>query len=100
MNEPAMVEAAQHLGMRMLKEGGNDDSARLAYGFRLVTSRAIQPRESAVLQQTLEKLRSDFRGDGDAAKALLKTAEPDSDGAAYTALAGLLLNLDETITKN
>ncbi len=100
MNEPAMVEAAHHLGMRMLSEGGNDDASRLAFGFRVVTSRAIQPRESAVLLQTLEKLRSGFRADGEAAKALLKTAEPDTDGAAYAALAGLLLNLDETITKN
>ena len=100
MNEPSMVEAGRQLGGRMLREGGNDDAARLAFGFRAATSRLPRGDELAVLIETLEHFRKDFTSDGEGAKALLKNAQPDPELAAYAALGGLLLNLDETVTKN
>ena len=100
MNEPAMVEAGRQLGGRMLREGGADDAARLAFGFRAATSRVPRAEELAVLRETLERFRKDFAADGAGARALLKTDQPDAELAAYAALGGLLLNLDETVTKN
>ena len=100
MNEPAMVEAARQLGGRMLREGGADEAARLAFGFRAATSRQPRAEELAVLLETLGRFRKDFAADGDGARALLKTEKPDAELAAYAALGGLLLNLDETVTKN
>ena len=100
MNEPAMVEAGRQLGARMLMEGGPDDAARLAFGFRAATSRPPRPEELTVLRETLERFRKDFTADGKGARALLKGTSEDAGQAAYAALGGLLLNLDETVTKN
>ena len=100
MNEPAMVEAGRQLGARMLMEGGTDDAARLAFGFRAATSRPPRPEELAVLRKMLERFRKDFTADGKGASALLKGTSQDAGQAAYAALGGLLLNLDETLTKN
>ena len=100
MNETAMVEAGRQLGARMLREGGTGDDARLAFGFRAATSRPPRAEELAVLRETLERFRKDFTADGAGAQALLKAGKPDAERAAYAALGGLLLNLDETVTKN
>jgi hypothetical protein len=53
-----------------------------------------------VLRETLERFRKDFAADGEGARALLKGTSQDAGQAAYAALGGLLLNLDETVTKN
>jgi hypothetical protein len=100
MNEPAMVEAGRRLGGRMLREGGADDAARLAFGFRAATCRPPRPEELAVLRETLEGFRKDFTADSKGARAFLKADPSDANSAAYGALGGLLLNLDETVTKN
>ena len=100
MNEPAMVEAGRQRGARMLREGGADDDARLAFGFRAVTSRPPRPEELAVLSEMLDRFRKDFTADGEGARDLLKGTSQDPGQAAYAALGGLLLNLDETVTKN
>ena len=39
MNDPTYVEAARALAQRSLLEGGSDESARIAYAFRLATAR-------------------------------------------------------------
>ena len=96
----ALVEAGRQLGARMLMEGGTDDAARLAFGFRAATSRPPRPEELAVLRKMLERFRKDFTADGKGASALLKGTSQDAGQAAYAALGGLLLNLDETLTKN
>ena len=100
MNEPDMVEAARRLGERMIREGGDDDVARLRFGFRTVTSRIRQAKELAALQKLLNRFRADFRADGAAAKAFSKIDSADVNHAAFAVVGGVLLNLDETITKN
>jgi hypothetical protein len=82
LNEPLFVEAAQALATRALKDGGADDRARLVYAFRRCVARPPTPQESAVLMQFLDKQR----------KRLDETG-------AWTAVSRVLLNLDETITK-
>jgi hypothetical protein len=81
MNEPAFAEAARHLGARMLAEGGADDAARVRWGFRLVTAREPGPAELRELKQALDDGRR------------LGTADN------YGMVGALLLNLDETITR-
>ena len=39
------VEAGRELGLRMREEGGVNDGARLAYGYRLATSRSPERAE-------------------------------------------------------
>lgn len=106
-NEPGQLEAARHLGARLLREGGADDASRAAFGFRLVTGRQALPAELAVLTATWARMRSDFLRTPDEAAALLRVgaSPPDSawpapELAAAASMGTLLLGLDETLTKN
>jgi hypothetical protein len=106
MNDTTYVEAARALAARMLKQGGNSDADRLAYGFRLCTARCPNAKESALLADSLAHFRKEYSADESGAKQLIATGESKPDPnlaptelAAHTGLALLLLNLDETLTK-
>jgi hypothetical protein len=106
MNDPCYVEAARHFGARMLEEKSNPDD-RLDFAFQLVTARHPSVDEKTVLRDTLRKYQSKYQADKDAAKKLISVGESpvnekleSSELAAYTMVASLLLNLDETLNKN
>jgi hypothetical protein len=107
MNDPIFLEAAGALGQRMLAEGGATDEARLAWGFELLTGRAPSGAEIARLLSLLEDQRSEFAAGPKPPEGLLEFAGRESAGgatasdrAAYASLASLLLNLDESLTRN
>jgi hypothetical protein len=107
LNDPQYAEAARHLGYRMLRQGGTADPDRLRFGFRLVTARLPRDSEQAVLAETLARERARYQADAAAAKRLAAVGEspaPDdvtaAELAAFTQVASLLLNLDETLTRN
>ena len=109
LNEPIFVEAARELALRTLKEGGKSDAERLTYAFRRCVARTPLAAESGELLKLLDKEQQRFARAG--AKPLeLAAADPAqppilSDGitpaqlAAWTVVSRVLLNLDETITK-
>jgi hypothetical protein len=106
MNDPAFVEAARGLAERVLREEPGNTDQRLVRAFRHTLGRAPQLDEVVVLQKTYSQQLENFRQDSDAAKALLKVGEsplPEkadpAELAALTAVANVLLNLNETITK-
>lgn len=106
MNDKQYVEAARKLAARMMKEGGATPQERLTYGFRLTTARTPTPKELDVLQRTLQKQLQTFTADKAAADKLLaygdsaKIMDLDpGEHAAWTMVANMLINLDETITK-
>ncbi len=106
MNDVTYVEAARALAQRVLREGGATAEGRLTLAFRLATARPPRPVELQILRAGLEEHLAQYRGDRAAALKLLSAGESRRDGrlnvaelAAYTAVASLLLNLDETITK-
>ena len=106
MNDPAFVEAARGLAERVLREEPNDADKRLVRAFRHTLGRAPQADENSVLQKTYAQQLANFRQDCEAAKALLKVGESPllekvdvAELAAMTAVANVLLNLNETITK-
>ncbi|MFO1029442.1 MAG: PSD1 and planctomycete cytochrome C domain-containing protein [Planctomycetota bacterium] len=88
LNDPVYVEAGRALGLRMHKEGGKDDDARLAFGFRLVTSRAPDADELAILRRLLAEQRAHYADKVDQAKLLLGIAEPKGKGRAAGGKAG------------
>jgi len=103
LNETGFVESARHLAVRMLKEGGEDP---IGYGFRSVTARGPSAEQRRVLKDALAEYRNVFSEDAADAKKLISIGEspmneefPAPEVAAYTALANVLLNLDEVITK-
>jgi len=106
LNDITYVEAARALGERMLKEGGATDGERLAYGFRLCTARAPGENEAALLAKSLARFREEYLADPEAARKLIATGESKPDAnlpapelAAHAGVGLLLLNLDETLSK-
>ncbi len=106
MNDVTFLEAGRVLGQRMLKEGGQTTGQRLSYGFRLATGRQPSPVEARVLAGSLAYHLDYFSSDPAKAKPYLHQglskpdpALPATDLAAYAAVGNLLLNLDETVTK-
>jgi hypothetical protein len=108
LNETLFHEAAQALARRTLEHGGTDEE-RLTHAFRSCVARLPTNEEMAELKSLLLKQKS-YLGEGwvnaselatgksDAPKTLPRKATP-TELAAYTVVARVLLNLDETITK-
>jgi hypothetical protein len=106
LNETGSVEASRKLAERALREGGSGDRERLTWLLRTVISRKPSAEELVVLELGLARHREHYRQHTDAAKAVLTTGESPADDkiaadelAAFTAIASLVLNLDEAINK-
>jgi mono/diheme cytochrome c family protein len=106
LNDAAFVEAAQALALRVWREGGGDDRARMIYAFRLCVAREPDAYELERLLALLKKQQTRF--DGKTAASVYLSA-PDLNKlpedvdlhkvAPWTAVARVLLNLDETIAR-
>lgn len=107
MNDIQHVEAARNLAERILKEGGATDEERIRWAWRTVTARWPEEDEERTVQNALVQHRNRYASDESAALKLIRYGEskpdeslPASELAAYTLVANLLLNLDETVNKN
>ena len=103
LNEPLFMECAQALAQRTIEYGGTTDAQRLEYAFRRVLSRKPQSMESSMLLEFLQRQTRRFSsGKADPAKLVnIKKSSKTTAArlAAWTAVARVLLNLDETITR-
>ncbi|HXJ76995.1 MAG TPA: DUF1553 domain-containing protein, partial [Candidatus Dormibacteraeota bacterium] len=107
MNDLQFVEAAQAFAQRILLEGGNNSAERIRFAMRLATSRVPAADEVKILEGVLKRQLTDFRQNHDAAEKLLgaggfqpKPSLDRSELAAWTTVASMILNLDETVTKS
>jgi hypothetical protein len=106
LNDPVYVEAAQALGRRMVKEGGDSTDSRLTYGFRLCLARPPEDRELKRLVKLFDNAHERFADEPDKAKKLAtdpigklpKDADP-AEMAAWTVVGNVLLNVDEMFLK-
>src|SRR5262249_41101452 len=106
LNDPTYVEASQALGERTLRHGSKSDQARIDFAFKLATARIPDAQERAVLLDSLKEFRTSYGKDAANANKLLSVSETKADSslaprelAAWTTLASMILNLDETVTK-
>ncbi len=106
MNDVAYVEASRVLAERMMREGGPAPEGRIAYGFRLATARRPRANETAILSGSFHHYLDRFQTNQTAALKLLNEGEHKRDQAldvsqlaAYTSVASMILNLDQTVTK-
>ena len=97
LNEPLFIEAARALAAKVMKDGGDTDASRLNYAMRRVLSRGPSADEAGELLRLLNKEQSRF-GDGRHDPKLLAGVD-SAQTAAWTVVSRVLLNLDETITK-
>jgi hypothetical protein len=106
LNDTQYVEAARKLAERMMTDAGKTPGERAAYAFRLATSRFPTGDELGVLLRVFQSELNEFQGDQEAALKLLSYGEAKrnealnpAELAAWTMVANLILNLDETVTK-
>jgi hypothetical protein len=106
LNDVTFVETARAFATRMISEGGDTDAECITYGMQLLLNRKPSDHETAILLKELRAQRDNFEADPEAAKAFLSIGEfqprqrfKTTELAAYTSVARVLLNLDETITK-
>lgn len=109
LNETEFVECAQALALRTLQEGGKTDADKIQFAFRRALSREPAQNEKDELLSLLEKQRKRIAdgwvnphelatGKNELPAKLPEGATP-TQLAAYTVVSRVLLNLDETITK-
>ncbi len=113
LNEPLFLESARALATRIVADGGSNDADRVAYAVRRCLSREPNIEEANVLKDFVTQQKQRFGREGadpwllladdDAGKAKLSASLPagatPAELATWTALARVILNLDETITK-
>ena len=108
LNEPMFMEAAQGLARKMIDEGGKTDAERIAYAFRRCLSRPPTEAEAKVIVTLLEKERAHLSegwvnqfelATGANKLPNLPVGVTPVQFAAYAMAARVMLNLDETITK-
>ena len=106
LNDPQFVEASCAFAQRILAEGGASIDSRIAFAFRTATARKPTREEIGIIRQTLEEQLAVFRADKASADKLLESGSfhlkegiDDGELAAWTTIANMILNLDETVTK-
>jgi hypothetical protein len=107
MNDPTYVEASRKLAERMMKEAGPDENSRIRFAFQNATAREPRAQELAVLKKIYDAQLEAYQHDPSTAEKLLKVGESPLDErldapelAAWTTVASVILNLDETITRS
>ena len=106
LNSPQFVEAARHLGERMMKHESTRLEDKLTFGFRLVTARKPTKREMGAIVEAFESEQQKLTKSPETALKILQVGESKFDAtldqsklAAFASIASLYLNLNEAITK-
>jgi hypothetical protein len=106
LNDPQFVEASRAFAQRIMTEAGTDPRKRVLYAFRIATARAPDPDETKVLLDVYQQQLAEYRKHQQAAEKLLSVGSfntrpglDESELAAWTTVASMILNLDETVTK-
>ena len=109
LNEDLFVECAQALSLRVLSKAPATDEDRIRLAFRIVLGRTPNEREQKHLASLLERelqhigegwvVASELATGKSGTPATLPKGVTPTQLAAYTVLSRVLLNLDETLTK-
>ena len=107
MNDIQHIEAARAFAQRMITEGGLTTPDRIEWGWLTVTSRTPQTDELQVVIENYHRHLQRYTANNKAAEELINYGEsqPNSEInpaelAAYTLVANMILNLDESVSKN
>jgi hypothetical protein len=91
----------------MLVEGGKSPAERVRFGFRAVLAREPDAEEADIVGKALTQYLQRYQKDPAGAAKVVRVGESpvrpglaEPELAAYTLIANLLLNLDETVMRN
>jgi hypothetical protein len=106
LNDVQYVEASRAFAERILDQPA-DDANRLRWAFEECVSRQPTNAELAVLTNALNRERTRYQANPNAAEQYLANGESPrnekiqtTEHAAWSQVAALLLNLSETVTRN
>ena len=106
LNDPTFVEAARVFAARIMREGGDDESAQVEWAYRSAVSREPDQRIHDELIAVYQSHLKHYKSEPEAAKALIssglapvETELESAELAAWTGVARVILNLHETITR-
>jgi hypothetical protein len=107
MNDVQHFEAARVFAERILRDGGSTVDERLTFAYRTALARTPKQEELQVVRAVLDQFLARFQADEKAAQQVAHAGESKPsvvasapELAAYTLVANVILNLDETITRN
>ncbi|MCH7686073.1 MAG: DUF1553 domain-containing protein, partial [Planctomycetes bacterium] len=106
LNDPTFVEAARVFGERIMRQAGNSVDEKLAFAFRSTLARLPDQTERQILEQIYTKQLAKYQANTQAAADIIQHGEYPVPSdlavpqlAAWSTVANVLLNLDETITR-
>ena len=106
MNDVTYVDAARVFAERVMREGGKTPRDRVTWAFRAATARQPDLLERGVLLDAFENALTNFTKKPEDAVKYVSHGEHPRDPylnvpelAAYTTVTSLILNLNQTITK-
>ena len=106
LNDTVFVEASRKLAERAMNEGGVKPAERITHAFRLAVARKPTEAELKILLDGFNYHLANYFSEPESAAKLSGVGEsaknPNLDArelAAYTATASVILNMDQTITK-
>lgn len=108
LNDPAFIEAAKQLAIRMETEAKGNYESQIRYGYQLAMAHDVNAQKMAILKRLYTNTLQNFKKHPDEAMALLSIC-PDDDKrywpkdiparATLLTIANTIMNLDEFITK-
>ena len=105
LNDVTFMEAARVMAAKIMRMTESDED-RIRLAFEIATSRNPQSEEMALLANRVANLRDEYGHTPDNARMISSIGEyaiptdlNTTDLATYTAICSILLNLDETITR-
>ncbi len=107
LNDVQHFEAARALAERTILEGGPTAEDRITFLYRTVLARRPAVEEVKLVAGALAKQLALYQADPAAAEKVVRSGEsapknaaPAPETAAWTLIANLILNLDETLNRN
>jgi hypothetical protein len=99
LNDPAFVEAAQAMARRLMAEGGASADDKARFGFKLALSRTPSRAELKRVVSAYQSERVYYQANTGDAEALAGSKTDAVETAAWTAVANVFVNLDETLSR-
>jgi hypothetical protein len=95
LNDETFAECMKGLARRMKYDTAGSLEEKLAAGYLMATGHEIGAEQLSELKSLFQSMEQTYAADPDLKNGLAGTA----DGAAFTVVAGVLLNLDEVMVK-